>query len=188
MSIPYPTSGIKIPAAAIAQIWTHTAALPFLQRTLVGQQCQPCHCAPFPSLPLRAGGAGGAGEPGCGAAPRPLRAALPPCLGGCSLGPGWWSPGPGGCLAGDADPSGSEPQQPAEEPLSLSVSLPRLRRSRGAQCGLGAAGAPGSNNGPLSSCGRFPLCSQPLSAQEMPALTDRYEIKSTAAETQSPLC
>lgn len=110
-----------------------------------------------------------------------------PALGGCSLGPGWRSPVPGGCLCGDDDPSGSEPQQPAEEPLSLRLS-PRFRRSRGAQCGLGAAGAPGSNNGPLSSCGRFPLCSQPLSAQEMPALTDRYEIKSTAAETQSPLC
>lgn len=31
----------------------------------------------------------------------------------------------------------------------------------------------GSNNGPLSSCGCSPLCSQALSAQEMPALTDR---------------
>ncbi|XP_064571806.1 uncharacterized protein LOC135449139 [Zonotrichia leucophrys gambelii] len=159
----------------MARIQNHTAALPFLQKRILAlqQERHLWHFLPFPDL----------SQPPRGALGRRARSTSGGSGAGARAGR---SQARCRCRRSRAGATAARPGRAGASRCRCRCSQARgrcrcrsrrsARHSRGSSArrdGAESAGCEPHNNGPLSSCGRFPLRSQALSAQEMPALTDR---------------
>ncbi|XP_026648926.1 uncharacterized protein LOC102066075 isoform X4 [Zonotrichia albicollis] len=149
----------------MARIQNHTAALPFLQKRILAlqQERHPWHFLPFLDL----------SQPPRGALGRRARSTSGGSGAGARAGR---SQARCRCRRSRAGPGRCRCRRSQARGRCRWRSRRSARHSRGSSArrdGAESAGCEPYNNGPLSSCGRFPLRSQALSAQEMPALTDR---------------